>query len=62
MCMTSLQAEDNLAQASCLVGDLISARDHCKASIEVNFLLGQCYNRLQILLQDFMVDSHLVIV
>ncbi|KAH9670167.1 tetratricopeptide repeat (TPR)-like superfamily protein [Citrus sinensis] len=29
------EAEDNLAQASCLVGDLISARDHCKASIEV---------------------------
>ncbi|ESR37171.1 hypothetical protein CICLE_v10030128mg [Citrus x clementina] len=29
------EAEDNLAQASCLVGDLISARDHCKASIEI---------------------------
>ncbi|GAY61351.1 hypothetical protein CUMW_209300 [Citrus unshiu] len=29
------EAEDNLAQAYCLVGDLISARDHCKASIEI---------------------------
>lgn len=29
------EAEDNLARASCLVGDLISARDHCKASIEI---------------------------
>lgn len=29
------EAEDNLAQASCLVGDIISARDHCKASIEI---------------------------
>ncbi|KAK0593132.1 hypothetical protein LWI29_031522 [Acer saccharum] len=29
------EAEDNLAQAFCLVGDLQLARDHCKASIEI---------------------------
>ncbi|KAJ4721828.1 SET and MYND domain-containing protein 4 [Melia azedarach] len=29
------EAEDTFAQASCLVGDLHSARDHCKASIEI---------------------------
>ncbi|KAF2296955.1 hypothetical protein GH714_013546 [Hevea brasiliensis] len=28
-------AEDNLAQAFCLVGDFQSARDHCKASIKI---------------------------
>uniref|UniRef100_A0A2P2LMB6 Uncharacterized protein MANES_18G121600 n=2 Tax=Rhizophora mucronata TaxID=61149 RepID=A0A2P2LMB6_RHIMU len=29
------EAEDNLAQAFCLVGDLKSARLHCKASIAI---------------------------
>ncbi|KAK2637279.1 hypothetical protein Ddye_032071 [Dipteronia dyeriana] len=29
------EAEDKLAQAFCLVGDLQLARDHCKASIEI---------------------------
>jgi hypothetical protein len=31
-----VQAEDNLAQAFCLVRDFQSAREHCKESIKVN--------------------------
>lgn len=46
--MLYMQAEDTFAQASCLVGDLHSARDHCKASIEVNFLLAQRHISLQL--------------
>lgn len=34
--MVHFQVEDNIAQASCLLGDLQAARKHCKASIEVN--------------------------
>ncbi|KAJ4832492.1 hypothetical protein Tsubulata_000040 [Turnera subulata] len=36
------EAEDILAQAFCLVGDLQSARDHCKASIKI---LERLYGR-----------------
>jgi len=34
-----LQAEDNLAQAFCLVGELQLSVDHCKASIQVILFL-----------------------
>ncbi|KAH7548212.1 hypothetical protein JRO89_XS14G0083900 [Xanthoceras sorbifolium] len=41
------KAEDNLAQAFCLVGDLQLARDHCKASIEI---LGKLYGHNHIVI------------
>jgi hypothetical protein len=36
-----VQAEDNLAQAFCLVGELQLSADHCKASIQVIFVFDK---------------------
>lgn len=36
MIIHHFQVEDNIAQAFCLVGEMQSAADHCKASIEVS--------------------------
>jgi hypothetical protein len=38
-----VQAEDNLAQAFCLVGELQLSADHCKASIQVIFVFDKPY-------------------
>lgn len=38
-----MQAEDNLAQAFCIVGKLQLSVDHCKASIQVKKNLQACY-------------------
>ena len=37
ICVVYLQAEDCLAQAFCMIGELQPAMHHCKASIKVNF-------------------------
>jgi len=36
-----MQAEDSIAQAFCLVGELQLSVDHCKASIQVKLFINK---------------------